>query len=262
MSEIVTTRDADDEATDTVDTDDETTDAAGDATDAAEPTTDVASGDDGDGGDQLELAAAPPPEEPVKDRLLIPALLPFLCMIAVALYTLNVSRVFLAGDSTSALVIAAGITISILVGGTIIAASPRLRTSSLVMVMGFVLVIVVSAGLLSLGPSLNTGESGGGGPLAQPTGAAGSTVSVQALASIKFNATEFTAKAGVVQIDYGGAAGHTLQFRTLDYKGFPLSSSGGASKGKVTLKPGKYAIYCTIDSHAAQGMEATITVTP
>jgi plastocyanin len=251
MSEIATTRDTDDEASD----------AAGDDT---EPTTDVVAGDDGDGGDgpdQLELAERPQPEGPIKDRLLIPLLLPFLCMIAVALYTLNVSRVFLAGDSTSALVIAAGITISILVGGAIISASPRLRTSSLVMVMGFVLVIVVSAGLLSLGPSLNTGESGGG-PTAQPTGAAGSTVSVQALASIKFNATEFTAKAGVVQIDYGGAAGHTLQFRTLDYKGFPLATSGGPTKGKVTLKPGKYAIYCTIDSHAAQGMEATITVAP
>src|SRR5262245_11968339 len=162
MSEITTTRDTDDEASGVAEDDTETTD--------------VVEGEDGHGGDQLELAAAPEPEEPVKDRLLIPLLLPFLCMIAVALYTLNVSRVFLAGDSTSALVIAAGITISILVGGAIISASPRLRTSSLVMVMGFVLVIVVSAGLLSLGPSLNTGEEGGAGPLAQPTGAAASTV--------------------------------------------------------------------------------------
>jgi plastocyanin len=247
MTEITTTRDTDDEASD----------VAGDDTE----TTDVVAGDDGHGGDQLELAAAPAPEEPVKDRLLIPLLLPFLCMIAVALYTLNVSRVFLAGDSTSALVIAAGITIGILAGGAIISANPRLRTSSLVMVMGFVLVIVVSAGLLSLGPSLNTGESAGG-PLAQPTGAAASTVDVEALASIKFNATDFTAKPGVVQVNLTGAAGHTLQFRTLDYKGFPLSTSGGANKGKVTLKAGKYAVYCTIDSHAAQGMEATITVAP
>lgn len=248
MTEITTTRDTDD---------DEASEVAGDDTE----TTDVVAGDDGHGGDQLELAAAPAPEEPVKDRLLIPLLLPFLCMIAVALYTLNVSRVFLAGDSTSALVIAAGITIGILAGGTIISANPRLRTSSLVMVMGFVLVIVVSAGLLSLGPSLNTGESAGG-PLPQPTGAAASTVDVEALASIKFNATDYTAKPGVVQVNLTGAAGHTLQFRTLDYKGFPLSTSGGATKGKVTLKAGKYAVYCTIDSHAAQGMEATITVAP
>ena len=31
---------------------------------------------------------------------------------------------------------------------------------------------------------------------------------------------------------------------------------------KVQLKAGKYAIYCTVDSHAAQGMVATITVAP
>jgi plastocyanin len=130
------------------------------------------------------------------------------------------------------------------------------------MVMGFVLVIVVSAGLLSLGPSLDTGEEAGGGPLAQPTGAAASTIPVEALANIKFDSTEYTAKPGIVEIDLTGAAGHTLQFRTLDYKGFPLSTSGGPNKGKVTLKAGDYAVYCTIDGHAAQGMVATITVAP
>src|SRR5262245_59330187 len=179
MSEIATTRDTDDEASDAAGDDDETT------TDVADSEDEGGGGDGGNGDDQLELAARPAPEEPIKDRILIPLLLPFLCIIAVALYTLNVSRVFLAGDSTSALVIAAGITISILVGGAIISASPRLLTSSLVMVMGFVLVIVVSAGLLSLGPSLKSGE-GGGGPLPQPKGAAGSTVSVQAQANITF----------------------------------------------------------------------------
>ncbi|HXY94558.1 MAG TPA: hypothetical protein VEP49_19005 [Acidimicrobiia bacterium] len=255
----VSTETASDE--DTADTADEAEDSQDDA--AEDASGHAAAEDDGDGGstDNAALAAGEIPPDPVRDRLLIPALLPFLCMIAVALYTLNVSRIFLAGDSTSALVIAAGITIAILAGAAIISASPRLRTSSVTMVMAFVVIILVSAGMLSLGPSLNTGKGGTGGPLPQPTGAAASTVSVQALASIKFNATEFTAKAGVVQIDYSGAAGHTLQFRTLDYKGFPLSTSGGPSKGKVTLKPGKYQIFCTIDSHAQQGMEATITVT-
>jgi hypothetical protein len=167
--------------------------------------------------------------------------------------------VFLAGDSTSALVIASLITIGILVVGAIFSASPRLRTSSLAMVMGLVLVIVVSAGLLSLGPSLNTGE-GGGGPLPQPTGAAKSTVTVEARANITYNASNYDATAGVVEIDLTGASGHTLQFRELNYKGFPLSTEGGATKGKVTLKPGKYNIYCTITGHAAT-MHATITVT-
>jgi len=250
--------------TTTTQTDDEIDDTEpGDETEAGETTADETSTDADDtggraGDDHLELAAPPPSDAPVKDRLLIPALLPFLCMVAVALYTLNVSRVFLAGDSTTALGIAAGITVSILVGGAIISASPRLRTSSLVMFLGLVLVIVVSAGLFSLGPSLETGEATGG-PTPQPKGAAASSVDVTAEANITFNAPNYDAKAGVVQVNYGGAAGHTLQFRTIDYQGFPLKSTGSPNKGKVQLKPGTYQIYCTVPGHAAT-MHATITV--
>ncbi len=214
---------------------------------------------EGAGGDDIDFVERVESASPLKDRLLLPLLVPVLCMVAIALYTLNVSRVFLAGDSTSALVIASLITIGILVGGAIFSASPRLRTSSLAMVMGLVLIIVVSAGLLSLGPSLNTGE-GGGGPLPQPTGAATSTVTVEAQANITYNASDYPAKAGVVEFDLTGASGHTLQFRELNYKGFPINTEGGPNKGKVTLKPGTYNIYCTITGHAAT-MHATITVT-
>jgi hypothetical protein len=224
----------------------------------------VAEAGEGAGGDEIDFVERVEPSGPLKDRLLLPLLVPFLCMVAIALYTLNISRVFLAGDSTSALVIASLITIGILVGGAIFSASPRLRTSSLAMVMGLVLVIVVSAGLLSLGPSLNTGE-GGGGLLPQPTGPPVATVTVTAGPGLTFDGVkfdkDFPAKAGVVEVDYTGEAGHTLQFRTLGYQGFPLTTSGGPKKGKVTLKPGKYSIYCTIPGHAAAGMEATITVT-
>jgi plastocyanin len=230
------------------------------AGDAEVEAADAADGADGaERDEQRALLPGGIPEDPVKDRLLIPLLLPFLSMIAIALYTLNVSRVFLAGGSTIALGIAAGITISILAGGALISASPRLRTSSLVMVMGLVLVIVVSAGLLTLGPSLESGE-GGGGPLPQPSGPAASTVTVAAQANITYNASDYPAKAGTVEIDLTGASGHTLQFREITYQGFPLSTSGGPSKGKVTLKPGQYNIYCTITGHAAT-MHATITVT-
>jgi plastocyanin len=200
--------------------------------------------------------------EALETRLLIPLLLPVLAMIAVALWTLNVSRVFLAGDSTSALVIATIITVGILCAGALISATPKARTSSLAMVTTLVLVIVVSAGLLALGPSLDTGKKAGSTQLAQPKCTPVSTVDVVALQSVKFNSVTFTATGGCVQMNYTGAIGHTLQFRTLNYKGFPLGTDAGAPKsGTVDLKPGTYKIYCTVDSHAAQGMEATITVT-
>jgi hypothetical protein len=244
MTEVTTT----DDATETV--------AADEGTDA-EAT--VADAGGADGAEELDFVEPVEPESPIKDRLLLPFLVPVLCMVAVALYTLNVSRVFLAGDSTSALVIASLMTIGILAGGAIISASPRLRTSSLAMVMGLLLVIIVSAGLLSLGPSLSHGDEGGG-PLPQPGGAAAATVTVEALTDITFDAEDYPTQAGVVEVDLTGASGHTLQFRELSYQGFPLTTDGGPNKGKVRLEPGEYYIYCTITGHEAT-MNATITAT-
>ena len=208
------------------------------------------------------VAPKAPRSDALQTRFLIPLLLPVLAIIAVALYALNISRVFLAGDSTSALVIA-----------TIITLDDPLRWGT---DLGHARRAHVVAGDDDDARARDRGvgrapraraeprhrRRRGSSQLAQPKCTPVSTVSVEALASIKFNSTTFTASGGCVQIDYGGAPGHTLQFRTLDYKGFPLGTDTGKPKsGKVTLKPGTYQIYCTIDSHAAQGMEATITVT-
>jgi plastocyanin len=225
---------------------------------------DVAAGDGGDGTDEhLELAGGIAPEEPIKDRLLLPFLLPWLCIAAVALYTLNISRIFLAGDSTSALIIGTGITVSILLGATIISASPRLRTSSLVMIMGFVLVIIVSGGLLSLGPSLKNKEGGAATGYVKPKGPPASTVSVIAGPGLTFNGVKFTgnytAKAGIIEIDYSGDPSHNLVFTDPKLAGFELQTSG-TKKGDVQLKPGTYTFYCNVTGHRAAGMQATLTV--
>ena len=227
-------------------------------------TGDVAASDGGDGTDEpLELAGGIEPERPIKDRLLLPFLLPWLCIAAVALYALNVSRIFLAGDSTSALIIGTLITVSILVGATIISASPRLRTSSLAMIMGFVLIIIVSGGLLSLGPSLNDSEGEAASGYVKPKGPPTSTVAVTAGPGLTFNGVKFTgnytAKPGVIEIDYGGDPGHDLVFTDPKLAGFQLETSG-TTKGNVELKPGKYVFFCNVTGHRAAGMQATLTV--
>jgi plastocyanin len=199
-------------------------------------------------------------DSPVKTRFLLPILLPLLSMLAVAVLVLNISRVFLAGDEDSAVVIGVIVTLCILVGSTVIAAMPRLRTSSLALVLGGALVFVSFAGLLTLGPSLTTGEGGATG-YKQPPGPAVGSVDVVAEASIKFNATEFTAPAGVVQINYSGATGHTLAIDDPKFSSLLLTTDAGGPKSeKVLLTPGKYVIYCTVPGHRAQGMQATITV--
>ncbi len=199
-------------------------------------------------------------DSPIKTRFLLPVLLPLLSMIAVAVLVLNISRVFLAGSEDTAVVIGIVITLAILVGSTMIAAAPRLSTSSLALVIFGVVVFVSFAGLISLGASLNTGETAAAG-YKQPTGPAVGTVDVVAEPSIKFNATEFTAPAGIVQINYSGATGHTLAIDDPKFSSLLLTTDAGGPKSeKVELTPGKYVIYCTVPGHRAQGMQATITV--
>ncbi len=200
------------------------------------------------------------PETPLKARFLLPLLVPLFSIAIVAVLVLNISRVFLAGSEDAALVMGIVITLSILVGASLLAAAPHLRTSSMAMILGGVLVLVSMAGLVSLGPSLNDGEGGGAGSV-YVTGPAKSTVDVEALASIKFNATAYTAKPGIVQINYTGATGHTLAFHDPKLSGFLLTTdAGGKHTAKVDLQPGTYTIYCTVPGHEALGMHATLTV--
>ncbi len=199
-------------------------------------------------------------DTPLKTRVLLPLLVPLLSIVIVAVLVLNISRVFLAGDKDAALAMGIVITLAILVGASLLAAAPRLRTSSLAMILGGVLVVVSLAGLLTLGPSLDTGEGGVAGYV-EPTGKAVGTVDVEALASIKFNATAYTAPVGIVQFDYSGATGHTLAIQDPKFDGFLLTTdAGGPKAGKVELAAGKYTLYCTVPGHEAQGMKATLTV--
>jgi hypothetical protein len=202
-------------------------------------------------------------DTPLKTRVLLPFLVPLLSILIVAVLVLNISRVFLAGDKDAALVMGIIITLSILIGASLIAAAPRLSTGALAIILGGVFMFVLVAGLIALGPSLNEGEGGGGFQYA--TGPAASTVSVTAGPGLSFNGVQHTgnydAKAGVVQIDYGGESGHTLAIQDPKFDGFLLGTSAGARKsGKVKLAAGTYTIYCTVPGHEAAGMKATITV--
>jgi plastocyanin len=243
--------------TDATITDDDAVDSEAADTEVA-PTEGVETDDAGEA--QLELAGPLETEGPIKDRLLLPLVLPWLCILAVGLYALNISRIFLAGDSTSALIIGSIVTVAILAGAAIISAIPRLRTSSLAMIMGFVLVIVVSGGLLTLGPSLESGEEGAATGYVKPTTPPVATLDVIAGPGTKFDAKAYTVdKAGVIAINYTGETGHTLVFTDPKLAGFELETAG-KEKGDVDLTPGGYIIYCNVTGHRAAGMEATLTV--
>jgi plastocyanin len=193
---------------------------------------------------------------PLKQRVLLPILIPLLSIAVVAVLVLDISRVFLAGDKDTALVMGIALTVAIMLGATLIAAAPRLRSSTVAMILGGVFLVISGAGLVSLGPSIDEGTAA-----TRPLGPAKATVGVVAEPSITFDAKEYTAPAGVVRFDYSGAPGHTLAIRDPHFSSFELRTSGGPRSGKVDLPPGTYTLYCTIGTHAAQGMTATLTVT-
>ena len=205
-------------------------------------------------------------DTPLKTRILLPFLVPLVSIAIVAVLVLNISRIFLAGDEDAALAMGIVITLAILIGASLLAAAPRMSSASLALVLGIVFVVLSLAGLLSLGPSLDTGEGGGGG-FQYATGAAKTTLNVTAGPGITFEGIQppdelkLEAAAGVVQINYGGAAGHTLAIQDPKFDGFLLGTDAGTRKsGKIDLPAGTYTIYCTVPGHEAAGMKGSLTV--
>lgn len=202
---------------------------------------------------------ADPAKEALWTRLVLPFALPVLSAFAVALWVLNISRAFLAGGKTGALVMVIIVTVSIMAGAAMMSAAPRMRTSSKLLFVASAFVLIVAAGFVSLGPSEEKQAATATG-FVEPKGPAVATLEVDALPTLKFQATEFTTKAGINEIKYVDKGGtHTLVFAEPEYAGFELQVPPDDS-GKIDLKAGTYTIFCSIPGHRAAGMEATLTV--
>lgn len=228
--------------------------------------------------DVINGAAAPPetPDEPVaalpaapdpareirRTRLILPIALPLLAAVMIAVFVLNVSRIFLATGETGALVLGVTLIVVILGGAATMSAAPNLRTSTLVMLVSGLFIAIMAAGLVAAPISVE--KKGGGGGFVEPKGPAASSVEVDALGTLKFNASSFTAKAGIIQINYVSKDGnHTLAFDPPGPAppGFLLNvPANGTVTKKVLLKPGNYTMYCTLPGHRQAGMVATLSV--
>jgi plastocyanin len=203
--------------------------------------------------------------EAKKSRLYLPFLLPVGAILVVAFFALNISRIFLAaseGGTTFAVVVAAGITLAILIGATVVAAIPEIRTSSLVLGVAGVAVLVMLSGSLVLGASLPKSEASAA--YVQPAGRAINTLEIDALPELSFQAKSFNVPAGVNLIKYNDKGGtHTLVFDGTEVPGFMLNVPQGQNASKVELKQGQtYTVFCTIPGHRAAGMQASIIVGP
>ncbi len=231
------------------------------------PGTDIVPADGGDGGFTPAHSALLEPDpnpraEALRTRLLLPLLLPIVSAAGIAFFAINLSRSFLAGGKIGALVVVSVMMMTILLGAALISAAPNLSTGSLAVIVAVLLGTVGAAGLVTLGASENKHGGGHEVGFVPPKGPPVATIDIDALPTLKFQATDFPTISGINQINYLDKGGtHTLLFDEPELRGFELAVNGdGDDSGKVELGTGVYTVYCSIPGHRAAGMEATITV--
>lgn len=209
-----------------------------------------------------ELTAPDPVREELRTRVVLPVLVPVLAIAGVAMLAVNISRVFLAGGKTGALVAVSVITLGILAGAAFLSSRPEMRTSSLTLVTSSVVLLAIGAGLTTLGAAQGHGEGDGGG-YQEPAGDPVATIETVAEGNLTFNPSTLTAPAGIIEIKLIlGSGNHTLVFTDPEYSGFELAVPGGPDTLKVEVAEGAYDFYCSIGNHREAGMEGTLTVTP
>jgi plastocyanin len=105
--------------------------------------------------------------------------------------------------------------------------------------------------------SSSTAASGGGG------GGGGQQLSLQADPSqLKFNTNKLNAKAGKVTITMTNPSPlqHDVAIKGGVNANGKVVGQGGKSVVTITLKPGKYTFYCSVDSHESAGMNGELDV--
>lgn len=234
--------------------------------------------------------------EVVRDRFVIPVLLPLVITAIVVLFAVNVSRFFLAsashgpeteesveGDagapaddsSTEAsaeksveqpgpVLVITILTGVALVGAVLVSAAKRLRAGPAALIVGGVIAAVFIGGQIVYGFGEPHEESTAG--YVEPEGDPVNTLEIDALPSNRFQASSFDAPAGINLINYIGKGGtHTLVFENA-FPGFLLSVAGAgvedSAKVEFLEEGSTYVVYCTIAGHRQAGMEATINIGP
>ena len=87
------------------------------------------------------------------------------------------------------------------------------------------------------------------------------SVTVHSLDALKYDQSEYTAKAGDVSIELvnDGSIVHTLLVKDKGCK-LQVGSTGDKKVGTVNLTAGTYTIYCDVPGHESGGMKATLVV--
>ena len=112
------------------------------------------------------------------------------------------------------------------------------------------------------GGAAESGEKAGGGG----SSGGGSTLDLEAdpNGELAYTATEATAKAGKVTVDFNNPQGLTHDVAIENESGETVGQTelvaGEETSTTVNLKPGTYHYYCTVPGHREAGMEGTLVV--
>ena len=139
-------------------------------------------------------------------------------------------------------------------------------------VMGCACLIFFLATLAACGTrgGASGGASGGGGQ-SKSTEKSADAVKGSVVKTIEVKETEYKLKPANINLKKAGTyvlravnSGSTTHALEIESKGIEKETKnlnpGKNAALKVTLKPGKYEIYCPVDGHKEKGMEGKITV--
>ncbi|HEX2381810.1 MAG TPA: sulfocyanin-like copper-binding protein [Acidimicrobiales bacterium] len=102
-----------------------------------------------------------------------------------------------------------------------------------------------------------SGGSSTSGPLT------GADVTVHAKDTLRFDKSEYDAKAGSIKVGYvnDGSLTHSLLIdQHPEFQRLQVTSKGQSQIGEAELPPGTYEIYCDIPGHREAGMQANLVV--
>lgn len=204
-------------------------------------------------------------QRPHVERYLVPLFLPVVAVLFIAVYVLNISRLFLSGHKHIPVIVGTAITLLILIGGVLLSSNAgRLKKSVLALVgIGYALAIL-SGGWLVLGHAQEKVEAATTLPATLKTK---QTLNVEAApgGNLVFVPKTLNAKTGLATIAVKvGTGGHTfvMDDPTTLLGTLALDTAGSTVKGTAYFaKAGNYTFYCSIPGHRAAGMEGTIVVT-
>jgi plastocyanin len=136
-------------------------------------------------------------------------------------------------------------------------------------------VLLACACVLLLGVLAGCGAGGGGGQASKSSANSASQGSKAAagpvLKTIEVKETEYRLDPAEITLNKPGTytfkavnSGSTTHALEIEGKGVEEETedlaAGQSTELKVSLKEGKYEIYCPVDAHKQQGMEGTVTV--